>query len=208
MRALPPIPQTDLEVSSAHSSAPSTPSLSDDSRSPSEDRSLRSSTSLRITPATVNVKFAPLPEIDPRTRSSIRPLGVAARSGMLQPRMRTRAQDIQLEPAAHDAENQPAVFIPQEVQEDDPLEVFGRYVADKGKSLFRRLSSKAKQSGKGETGGFVGDTVSAEERKAPRSRAPNGKEARSSILRSSELSEDISIDRVHPDISSPSHNDP
>ena len=38
--------------------------------------------------------------------------------------------------------------VPEEVEEEDALEVLGRRIADKGKSLWRRVASKGNSSGK------------------------------------------------------------
>jgi hypothetical protein len=61
-------------------------------------------------------------------------------------------------------------FIPDELQEEDPLEVLGRFIAAKSKSLWRR-ASKGKQTGKVETRGVVSETTMDEERNP--SRPPN-----------------------------------
>ena len=63
-------------------------------------------------------------------------------------------------------------FIPDEVQEEDPLEVLGRFIAAKSKSLWRRVSSKGKQSGKDETEGVVSETTTDGGEQKPSSRPP------------------------------------
>jgi len=112
-------------------------------------------------PATTNVKFAPLPEIGPRTRSLRRPLGVAARSELLQQKTNVRMQQGVPRPSRGwtDPDGQPVAFIPHELQEDDPLEVLGRFIADKSKALWRRLSSNGKQSDKDEAMDGVSETT-------------------------------------------------
>ncbi|KAH9966549.1 hypothetical protein BC827DRAFT_674898 [Russula dissimulans] len=189
-KALPPIPQTHLgpgcpsfdvgEISSSHShssSTPSTPSTSSEDRS----SSLRSSSSLRITPATANVKFAPLPQIGPRTRGLSRPLGVAARSALLQQRTNARIQGVPRHPRGWtDPDGRPVAFIPNEMQDEDPLEVLGRFIADKSKSLWRRLSSNGKRSDKDEAMDGVSETTTdGEGRKVVQPRPPKRKEVRS-----------------------------
>lgn len=145
------------EASLASSAGSSTPSLSDGCQPPSEGRSLQSSISLPNMPAAVNVKFAPLPKIGPRDIRSTRPLGVAARSRMLQQKRENRMQGVQRHP--RDLDDRQMDFIPDEVQEEDPLEVLGRFIAAKSKSLWRRVSSKEKQSGKEETEDVVSETT-------------------------------------------------
>jgi len=193
---LPPIPQTHLEPGSpsldvgepevqSHSPTPSTPSYtsSDECQPLTEDQSssLRSSLSLHIIPASANVKFAPLPEIGPRTRSLRRPLGVAARSVLLQQKMEARTQGVSRPSRGWtDPGGRPVAFIPHELQEDDPLEVLGRLIANKSKSLWRRLSSNGKQSDKDKAMGGVSEAATdGETRKVVRSRSPNRKEVRS-----------------------------
>jgi hypothetical protein len=151
-------------ASSADSSTPSIPTSSDGCQPPSEERFLQSSISLPNMPATVNVKFAPLPKIGPRDIRSTRPLGVAARSRMLQKKREIRMQGVQ-----RGLDDRQMDFIPDEVQEEDPLEVLGRFIAAKSKSLWRRVSSKGKQSGKNETG----DVVSTDGEEREPSRPPN-----------------------------------
>ncbi|KAI0295443.1 hypothetical protein BC826DRAFT_275755 [Russula brevipes] len=187
-RPLPPLPpahkgQRSLsldvgEASSSDSSALSTPSLSDDCRPPSEERSIRSSISLPVMPAAVTVKFAPLPEIGQRSRRTNQQLGVAARSRMLQQKRDSRV--VQRHPRAwSEDDDHPVVFIPDEVQEEDPLEVLGRFIADKSKSWWRRVASKAKQPDG--AGGVVSETTTVgEERKPAPSRRPNREDAPSS----------------------------
>lgn len=154
------------QVSSSGSSTPSTPSLFHDGLRPLEERSPNSSIPPPIMPPNVNVQFAPLPEIEPRDRRSIHPLGVAARSRMLQQKRDIR---MQRHPRAWSDDDRP-IYIPDEVEEDDPLEALVRFIAEKSKSLWKRVASKAKQSDKDETMG-VGTII--EERKSVQSRPPN-----------------------------------
>lgn len=49
-----------------------------------------------------------------------------------------------------DPDDRPMVCISDE-EEEDPLETFGRFIADKSKSLWKRVTSKAKQSDEDET---------------------------------------------------------
>ena len=185
-KPLPPTPQphagqrsSSLDVgevslaSSAGSSTLSTPSLSEGCQPPSEEPSLQSSISLPNMPTTANVKFAPLPKIGPRDIRSTRPLGVAARSRMLQQKREIRMQSVQRHPPGLD--DREMDFIPDEVQEEDPLEVLGRLIAAKSKSFWRRVSSKGKLSGKDETGDVVSETTTDGGERTPfvSSRPPN-----------------------------------
>ncbi|KAI0282084.1 hypothetical protein BGY98DRAFT_131872 [Russula aff. rugulosa BPL654] len=163
---LPSIPKSDDpldvgQVSSPDASTPSISSLSEDCLHPSEGRSLQSSASLHIVPPTVNVQFAPLPEINPRHRRPTRPLGMAARSQMLQQR-RIQMQNGQQHPRVwSDPDDRPMVYIADE-EEEDPLETFVRFIADKSKSLWKRVTSKAKQSDEDETTGIASEAAVAE----------------------------------------------
>lgn len=86
-------------------------------------------------------------------------------------------QGIQRHPRAwSDLDGRRVVFTPVEVREDDPLEVLGRFIADKSKSLWRQVIPRAKQSDEVETGGGVSEiTIDEEERQAVsvQSRPPN-----------------------------------
>ncbi|KAI0256576.1 hypothetical protein BJV78DRAFT_290842 [Lactifluus subvellereus] len=161
-RPLPPLPQPNaftqspsLDVAESSSSGFSTPSLPDDCQ----------------TSATVSVKFAPLPKIGPRERkASNHPLGIAARSRILQQRRDAAQMQYYRQPGIYsDLEDRSEGFIPREVEEEDPLEVLGRLIADKSKSLWRRATSKAstKQSNKVKDGtrGVVNETIAQEEKK-------------------------------------------
>jgi hypothetical protein len=125
-----------LDATESTSSGFSTPSSPDDPHSSS----------------TVNVKFAPLPETRPRDRNSPSyPLGIAARSRILQQRRDVVRIPGYREPGTwSDAERRSEGCMPIEVQEEDPLEVLGKLIADKSRSLWRRATSKAssKQSDK------------------------------------------------------------
>jgi hypothetical protein len=154
-RPLPPIPQSQrssLDTADPSSSGSSTPASSDECRPPLEEYALRHTVSLPIIPSTTSVKFAPLPEIGPRKRRSKYPLGVAARSQMLQ--QRRENQGIHQQSIWSDLD------APEEVEEEDSLDVLGRLIADKGKSLWRRIASKENSSGKHATSRDVnGETI-------------------------------------------------
>jgi hypothetical protein len=152
------IPQTHESLDVGQSSS-STPSLSDDFPRHLEERPLP------MMPPAVNVQFAPLPEIQPRDRKSNHPLGVAARSRMIQQKRNSRAHEWS------DTDGRPMVCIP--VEEDDVLDPFVRFIADKSKSLWKRVVSKAKQSEKEEPVGTTGETTTVEEREAVQTRPPN-----------------------------------
>ena len=158
------------------SSTPSIPSSSDGCQPPSEEHSIQSSISSPNSPATVNVKFAPLPKIGPRDVRSNRPLGVAARSRMLQQKRDPRMQGAQRQSRTwSDCDDGHDHLIPDEAREEDPLEVFGRFIGAKSKSLWRRVSSKGKQSRKDETGRVVSGSTADGEEQTPfaQSRPPN-----------------------------------
>ena len=150
------------QASSSSSSTPSTPSLF--------ERPLEESP-LPVVPPAVNVQFAPLPEIGPRDRRSNYPLGVAARSRMIQQKRNSRVQSHEWS----DTNGRPVVCIP--VEEDDVLDPFVRFIADKSKSLWKRVVSKAKPSEKEEEPvGAASEnetTAMVEERKAVQTRPPN-----------------------------------
>ncbi|KZV71604.1 hypothetical protein PENSPDRAFT_650468 [Peniophora sp. CONT] len=129
----------------ASSSRSSSTSAEDDSSLPTvshEMHTMRSVSSLPTrppSPATLqNIKFAPLPHVEPRRRKSNIRLGVAARSRMI------AARRGQLPPDWDDAEPAPGEEpTPQGPLVEDPFEVFGRYVLVKSKNLWRRVSPKA-----------------------------------------------------------------
>jgi hypothetical protein len=116
---------------------------------------------------TVNVKFAPLPKISSRERKlSTHPLGLAARSRILQQQRRdaAQAQEIPQPGTWSDVDGRSETLLPLELQEEDPLEVLGRIIVEKGKSLWRRATSK-KPSDKVKDGrGVVSETAAQEER--------------------------------------------
>jgi hypothetical protein len=167
---LPSIPKPDdPQLPSPEASTPSIPSIFDDCQA----RSLRSSASLPIVPPTANVQFAPLPEINPRDRRPTRPLGMAGRSLMLQQR-RIQMQNGQRHPREwSDPDGRPMVYIPDE-EEEDPLESFVRFIADKSKSLWKRVASKPRQSDEDETTDIASDAAVVEgEPGAVQPRPPN-----------------------------------
>ena len=74
-------------------------------------------------------------------------------------------------------------FVPDEAQEEDPLEVLGRFIAAKGKSFWRRVSAKGKQPGKdGTEGVLVSEVPTDGEVRKPlaQSRPPNHEQLPSS----------------------------
>ncbi|KAF8503680.1 hypothetical protein F5888DRAFT_1020733 [Russula emetica] len=186
VRPLPSIPKSDNPldvgpVSSPAASTPSIPSSSEDCLHPSEQRSLQSSASLPIVPPTANVQFAPLPEINPRDRRSTRPLGMAARSQMLQQRRQIQMQNGQRHPRVwSDPDDRPMDYISDE-EEEDPLETFVRFIADKSKSLWKRVTSKAKPSDEDETTGIVSEANVVGERGAVESQIPAAEARRGAI---------------------------
>ena len=71
-----------------------------------------------------------------------------------------------------DPDGRPMVCISDE-EEEDPLETFVRFVADKSKSLWKRVTSKAKQSDEDETTGIASEATLVEgEQEAVQSRPP------------------------------------
>ena len=63
-----------------------------------------------------------------------------------------------------DPDDRPMVCISDE-EEEDPLETFVRFIADKSKSLWKRVTSKTKQSDEDETTGIASEaTVEGERR--------------------------------------------
>ncbi|KAG6815179.1 hypothetical protein H0H93_010656 [Arthromyces matolae] len=116
-----------------------------------------SSTSLE---GKLNVKFAPLPELAPRKRRSVMPLGVAARSQMMVRRRQQRAAHV-------DAYNNSPMWTPEELEKqreiamregrrrvnhhhlvseeegaEDPFLALGKMVKVAGQSIWRKVSSK------------------------------------------------------------------
>jgi hypothetical protein len=134
--------------------------MSDDCQPSLAEHTLRYAVSLPIIPSTMSVKFAPLPEIGPRKRKSNYPLGVAARSQLLQQRREnTRAQGTYRQPPlwSEDDDERPTMHVPEEAEEEDPLEVLGRLIADKSKSLWRRVAFKGNPSDKHAASGDVNE---------------------------------------------------
>jgi hypothetical protein len=83
-------------------------------------------------------------------------------------------------------------FVPDETQEEDPLEVLGRFIATKSKSLWRRVSLKGRQPGKDGTERVAVSEASTDgEVRKPlaQSRAPNGEQPPSSSSSSLPLDE-------------------
>lgn len=158
IRPLPPIPQTplthrsSLDTTDPPSSGSSTPALSDECQPSLEEHALRHTVSLPIVPSTTSVKFAPLPEIGPRKRRSNHPVGIAARSQMLQQRNVGTQGIYRKPPLWSDLE------APEEVEEKDPLDVLGRLIADKSKSFWRRVASKGNSLDRHATSSDVNDS--------------------------------------------------
>jgi hypothetical protein len=131
-------------------------------------------------PSAVSVKFAPLPKIGPRERKpSTHPLGVAARQNILQQRRDAVRMQGHPRPLVWSDVDVPSErFVPIEVQEEDPLEVLGRLIAHKSKSLWRRATSKANTSKSAKvndgTRGVDSETATQEEETAVQtSRTPS-----------------------------------
>ncbi len=71
-----------------------------------------------------------------------------------------------------DPDDPPMVYVSDE-EEEDPLETFVRFIADKSKSFWKRVTSKAKQSDGDETTGVASEaTVVEGELGAVQSRPP------------------------------------
>ncbi|KAF8275148.1 hypothetical protein EI94DRAFT_33070 [Lactarius quietus] len=164
----PPLAQrSSLDTADPSSSGSSTPALSDECQPPLEEHALRHTVSLPIIPSTTSVKFAPLPEIGPRKRRSNYPLGIAARSQMLQQRRENAGMQGVYRPAPLWSD----LDAPEEVEEEDPLEALGRLIADKSKSLWRRVAAKGNSSDKHAAPGDVNEdttqSLSREELPSP-----------------------------------------
>lgn len=163
-----------VQVSSPDASTPSIPSSFDGCLHSSEGHSLQSLASLPV-PPTGNVQFAPLPEINPRDRKPTRPLGMAGRSQMLQQRRIQMENGQRHSREWSNSDDRPMLYISDE-EEEDPLETFVRFIADKSKSLWKRVTLKAKQSVKDETTGITGKVAMVEEQLgAVQSRPPTRK---------------------------------
>ncbi len=140
-----PLPSIHQQPPDPMASGSSTPAVSDECQPSLEEHSLEYTVaSLPMIHSTTTVKFAPLPEIEPRKRKSNYPLGIAARSQMLQQRRgNARLQGIYRHPPLwSDLDESAVLHVPEEAQEGDALQVLGRLIADKSKSLWRRVSSK------------------------------------------------------------------
>ena len=153
----PPLPRSSLDAADPSSSGSTTPALSDDSQPPLAEHTIRYSVSLPTIPSTATVKFAPLPEIGPRRRRSNYPLGVAARSQMLQQRRENTRMYRQPLLWSEDLDERPTMHVPEEVEEEDPLEALGRLIANKSKSLWRRVAFKVNTSDKHAASGDVNE---------------------------------------------------
>ena len=85
-----------------------------------------------------------------------------------------------------DPDDRPVVCISDE-EEEDPLETFARFIADKSKSLWKRVTSKTKQSDEDETMDIASEVE--EERGAIQSRPPKREEVPSTSEGASRPSE-------------------
>ncbi|KAI0312388.1 hypothetical protein OF83DRAFT_661493 [Amylostereum chailletii] len=111
-------------------------------------RTVRSTCSLPTRPPSPlpNIKFAPLPTIEPRKRKSNVQLGVAARSRMIQQRRAAREENQNTPTWTQSDMEEPAVHEEPGPMDEDPFEVFGKYVIGKGRHLWRRVSHKEHSS--------------------------------------------------------------
>ncbi|THH20889.1 hypothetical protein EW146_g570 [Bondarzewia mesenterica] len=89
-----------------------------------------------------SITFAPLPKLAPRKRKSTIPLGVAARSRMIQQRRMMTGGQGRPTPIWTDLDEEAVNGPVNEVDVEDPLEVFGKYMVEKSKHLWRRVSHK------------------------------------------------------------------
>ncbi|KAF8891359.1 hypothetical protein BD779DRAFT_199139 [Infundibulicybe gibba] len=119
-----------------------------------ESRQSTTSTTSLPTPS-LNVKFAPLPELAPRKRRSLAPLGVASRSQLMR---RRRGYDrgeppMPTNPMWTDEETRAVSHRQPRRQSDeeleDPFVALGKMVKGASKQLWRKVSNKEKE-GKGE----------------------------------------------------------
>lgn len=62
-----------------------------------------------------------------------------------------------------DPDDRPMAYFSDE-EEEDPLDTFVRFIADKSKSFWKRVTSKAKQSDEYETTGIAGEAAVVEGR--------------------------------------------
>lgn len=62
-----------------------------------------------------------------------------------------------------DPDERPTMHVPEEVEEEDPLEVLGRLIADKSKSLWRRVAFKGNPSDKHAASGDVNEETTTPE---------------------------------------------
>jgi hypothetical protein len=81
---------------------------------------------------------------------------------MLQQRRQIQMQNSQQHSRVwSDYDDRPMVCIADE-EEEDPLETFAHFIADKSKSLWKRVTSKARQSDEDETTGIAGEAAVVE----------------------------------------------
>ncbi|KAI0062361.1 hypothetical protein BV25DRAFT_677621 [Artomyces pyxidatus] len=157
VRKLPPRPIINQRSASLHYQEPSSsgsssptslngpPHPASEGHNP-ETHTLRSSASLPNY-ASLAVKFAPLPTIEPRKRKSNVQLGVAARSRMIQQRRASNTARSRSHPPPAPLwtdldEEAVGDGVRREVDDDDPFEVFGTWMVGKGKHLWRRVAQK------------------------------------------------------------------
>ncbi|KAA1469233.1 hypothetical protein DENSPDRAFT_834807 [Dentipellis sp. KUC8613] len=110
----------------------------------SEVHATRSTNSLRNDGSpSPSIVFAPLPVTEPRRRKSNVQLGVAARSRMLAQRRAMREEALrQQQPMWTELDEKAVNGQDREEDMEDPLALFGRYLAGKSKGLWRKVSQK------------------------------------------------------------------
>ncbi|KAJ7193860.1 hypothetical protein GGX14DRAFT_587932 [Mycena pura] len=119
---------------------------------------------LSMSTGSLNVRFAPLPQIAPRKRRSTTPLGIASRSAMMRRRRAgTPGYDMNGDPLPP-----PPAWTPEEIErharerererEEDPLLTLGKMV----KGVWRRVNNKKPAPGDEEKAGARGAVIVAE----------------------------------------------
>lgn len=61
-----------------------------------------------------------------------------------------------------DPDDRPTMVYISDEEEEDPLETFVRFITDKSKSFWKRVTSKARQSDEDETTGIAGEATVVE----------------------------------------------
>jgi hypothetical protein len=74
---------------------------------------------------------------------------------------------------SEDDDERPTMRVPEEVEEEDPLEVLGRLIAGKSKSLWRRVASKGNPSDKHAASGDVNEETEEDHPVFPRRPLPS-----------------------------------